>query len=157
MCLWSYDNRWMFEQKFSKCGWIASCIFQGIILCTSAIMGFFNTEMDVWVGFRIMVCLGTIASCMALTFESRDKMKKKIWAHLELFVALLGFINILLTWNLTINVEQSEYFRFCGNLQVLLYVFALAPTCLTFIGYFIVKFSYLAMAIVNPSSLVKIR
>lgn len=159
ICLWSYDDRWMFEQKFSKAGWVYSIIFQSVILLTSIMMGFCNTDMNVWIGFRLMVSLGTFISCVALavTFDNRGKVQKKFWNHLEFFVALLGCINILLTWNLNFNIEESDYFRYCGQLQVFLYIFALAPMFFTFVGYFIIKVFYLVMAFVKPRSLVKIR
>ena len=159
MCLWSYDNRWMFELKFSKGCWVAGCAFQSLIFLTTILMGCETNEMPVWIAFRIMFSLGSLLSCLilAVKFEASSKTKRNFWNHLELIVAILGTINFLLTWSLVNNRERSNYFQYFATLQILLYTFALAPTFFTFIGFFIIKFAYLAMAIVNPSYLIKIR
>ena len=157
-CLWSYDNRWMFELKFSKIGWILPSVFQFLILTTTIFMGFYSSDMKAWVGFRILVSLGLFLSCLilAVLHENQNK-KKKFCGYFELFVGLLGILNLALTLPLCFHQETERIFTSLADLQIFLYFAAVAPLFVTVLGYFFVKIGYLIMALICPMRFVKVK
>jgi hypothetical protein len=157
ICLWKYDNRWVFELKFFKSIWLLGSIFQSIILITSIVIGLNCVEVRILIGTRIVVCLGSIIACSILAFEQKSNNKVRLWTNLQIFVALMSLINFFLTWNLNSNTESSVVFRQYTTIQVLLYVLALTPAIINFAGCLLVKTIYISLALLVPSFMIKIR
>ncbi|OMJ77462.1 hypothetical protein SteCoe_22939 [Stentor coeruleus] len=157
-CLWSYDDRWMFESKFTKGAWMLSFGFQSVICLSSAIIGFYSTEIDMWIGFRVLISLGLACCCLllAITYESRRKTVRKQWSA-EILVSLAGIINLILTWNLVNFFDQSEYIRYSSQVQILLYILVLALPIITSIGCILVKVSCMIISILFPRAFIKIK
>jgi hypothetical protein len=154
-CLWSYDDRWMFELRFSKVAWLTSFFFQLLICLACFPMLFASQDFAVWLGFRVMLSLGSALACF-LTFPLKSKASRS-QGSLESFVALLGLLNLMMTWLLNSHSETSETFRFCAAFQVAAYWVALAPALVTVVGCVFVKGIFLLVALVAPRKLVKVR
>lgn len=157
-CLWSYDDRWMFESKFTKGAWLLSFGFQSLICLSSVIIGFYSAEIDMWIGLRVLISLGLACSCLllAVTHESRRKNIGKQWST-EILISLAGLINVLLTWNLVNFLDQSDYIRYSSQVQIILYILVLVLPIITAIGCILVKVSCVAVSILFPRVFIKIK
>lgn len=155
--LWSYDNRWMFEYKFTKTAWIISAIFQGLIAFTTSLIGFFSPVLEYWMAFRLMVSLSSICISFALTLSGGTKQQRSYQWILELFLVVLGISNSILTLKLGNNTDGRKVVEICSDLQIFMYLTALIPLIVIFIGFFVVKFVYLGFVIFSPEYLVKVR
>jgi hypothetical protein len=153
--LWSYDDRWMFQRKFKRPVWFFSSVVTGLISLSSAIIGISSEKLDMWAGFRVVVCVASSVLCFLLGINYDNKKFNSRKEYLMITLAVLGLLSLSSTWNL--NTQTSPGLGVLSKVQVYVYSYAIIHILSVISLFFLIKILVLLIAVISPKHLVKIR